>query len=141
MLVLDASVVVKWLLPASDPEEDVSGALALLEAVRNESVALLQPPHWLAEVAGVVARVSPATAEAQVSALHELRLPQAAGADVYTLACRLSITLDHHLFDTLYHAVALANEGVTLVTADRRYYSKASKLGRVQLLEAETRDS
>jgi predicted nucleic acid-binding protein len=48
-------------------------------------------------------------------------------------AAELSIALDHHLFDTLYHAVAL-EEGATLVTADETYYGKAKELGGVALL-------
>ena len=36
--------------------------------------------------------------------------------------------LDHHLFDTLYHAVAL-EEGAMLVTADTAYFAKAKDLG------------
>ena len=43
------------------------------------------------------------------------------------------IALDHHLFDTLYHAVAL-EEGATLVTADAAYFAKAKNLGGIELL-------
>ena len=39
-------------------------------------------------------------------------------------AADLSILLKHHLFDTLYHAVAL-EEHATLVTADEAYFAKA----------------
>ena len=48
-------------------------------------------------------------------------------------AAELSIALDHHLFDTLYHAVAL-EEGATLVTADATYFGKAKNLGSIELL-------
>ena len=48
-------------------------------------------------------------------------------------AADLSIALNHHLFDTLYHAVAL-EEGATLVTADAAYFGKAKDLGGVELL-------
>lgn len=46
---------------------------------------------------------------------------------------QLSRRLGHHLFDTLYHAVAF-EENTTLVTADERYYNKASVLGSIMLL-------
>ena len=46
-------------------------------------------------------------------------------------AADLAITLNHHLFDTLYHAVAL-EEGATLVTADDIYFAKAASLGAIQ---------
>lgn len=49
------------------------------------------------------------------------------------LASDLSIRLNHHLFDTLYHAVAL-KAGATLVTADERYYAKAANLGHIMRL-------
>jgi predicted nucleic acid-binding protein len=48
-------------------------------------------------------------------------------------AADLSISLKHHLFDTLYHAVAL-EEGATLVTADEAYFAKAKHLGGIELL-------
>lgn len=51
----------------------------------------------------------------------------------YRLAIELSATLEHHLFDTLYHALAL-DVGATLVTADARYYRKAAQMGSVVLL-------
>jgi hypothetical protein len=38
------------------------------------------------------------------------------------------------LFDTLYHATAFEAEAV-LITADQRYYDKASHLGSIVLLE------
>lgn len=47
------------------------------------------------------------------------------------LACTLATDLDHHLFDTLYHAVALDVAGAILVTADNRYLRKAKQVGRI----------
>ena len=55
------------------------------------------------------------------------------GVTVLKRAADLSIALNHHLFDTLYHAVAL-EEGATLVTADTAYFGKAKDLGGVELL-------
>jgi predicted nucleic acid-binding protein len=57
--VLDATVIVKWLLRDSEREADTAAALSLMEAVANGEVEVLQPPHWLAEVAAVMARLSP----------------------------------------------------------------------------------
>ncbi len=45
----------------------------------------------------------------------------------------MRIDLDRHLFDTLYHAVAL-EEGATLVTADEVHFAKARRLGNIELL-------
>ena len=49
-------------------------------------------------------------------------------------AIDLARQLDHPLFDTLYHALALATPGATLVTADSRYFDKARHLGQIAWL-------
>jgi predicted nucleic acid-binding protein len=52
----------------------------------------------------------------------------------YTRAIDLACQLNHHLFDTLCHAVALSIPGAVLVTADRRYSDKAQHLGQIAWL-------
>jgi predicted nucleic acid-binding protein len=49
---------------------------------------------------------------------------------VYALASDLAIALNHHLFDTFYHAVAL-HQDIPLITADDKYYRKALGKGRL----------
>ncbi len=61
-------------------------------------------------------------------------IPIVQSVHVYLTACKLSRELDHHLFDTLYHALALSLDDAVLVTADERYYKKASRRGRLVLL-------
>lgn len=133
-VVADASVVVKWLLPVRDDEGDVEQALDLLRAVRRDAVTLYAPPHWLAEAAAVVSRLSPATAEDDIADLYAMAVKVVDSERVYLAACRLSRDLDHHLFDTLYHAVALSVDAAVLVTADERYFAKAAGQGRLLLL-------
>lgn len=133
-VVADASVVVKWLLPVRDEEADLQQALDLLRAVRGDTVTLFEPPHWLAEAAAVVTRLSPATAEEDISDLYAMVVRVVDSEQVYLSACRLSRDFDHHLFDTLYHAVALSVDDAILVTADERYFAKAAGKGRVVLL-------
>lgn len=133
-VVADASVVVKWLLPVRDDERDIEQALGLLRAVRSDEVSLYEPPHWLAEAAAVVTRLSAATAEQDISDLHAMAIRVVNSEEVYLTASRLSRELGHHLFDTLYHAVALSVDAAILVTADERYFAKAGRRGRVVLL-------
>jgi predicted nucleic acid-binding protein len=134
-VVLDASVIVKWVLPDSDDEADIPRALDLLAAIRSGDVEPLQPPHWLAEVAAVVTRLRPEIAETTLDLLDAMELPVAADLMIYKRASRLAADLDHHLFDTLYHAVALEREA-TLISADGRYFRKATHLGAIVALEA-----
>lgn len=63
--------------------------------------------------------------------LLHLEIEYLEGAALYATAIELSIQLEHHLFDTLYHAAALNTPNTTLVTADRRYYDKAKQFGAI----------
>jgi predicted nucleic acid-binding protein len=94
-----------------------------------------QPPHWLAEVAAVMARLSPATLSADIRDLHALNFEVVDDVGVYQRAVRLAVELDQHVFDTLYHAVALESDRCTLITADRRYLRSAGARGRIAPLE------
>ena len=133
-LVVDASVVVKWLLPQREDEADIEQALMLLDGVRNGRLLVHQPVHWLAETAAVLVRLSPATAATDVADLYAMNLPVESGLEVYLVACELARALNHHVFDTLYHAVALTLPDTMLVTADARYERNARRRGAIMLL-------
>jgi len=132
MIVLDASVIVKALSPLDEPEAE--RARDVWRRVGLGQTPALQPVHWLAEVGAVLARLSPGTADADVADLSLLELPVRGDLEVMRRAVRLAVDLDHHLFDTLYHAVALETDGATLVTADHRYLRKAEGQGRIAAL-------
>lgn len=132
-MVLDASVILKSLFAGSAREELTEEATAVLDAVVSGRISALQPVHWLAEVGAVLARETPKTAERDVALLCGLQLDVVDGPELMQRACRLSIAINQHLFDTLYHAVALENHA-TLISADRRYYRKAKHLGQISYL-------
>ncbi len=138
-VVVDASVAVKWFFRNRDDEADIDAALDLLRAVGDGRAALFQPPHFVAEVAAVLARESRSTAEASLRDLLDIEMTVVAYRATYARAVAIAIELDHHVFDTLYHAVALATRGV-LVTADRRYLRKARALGGIVAVDRFTRD-
>lgn len=100
-------------------------ALDLWRRVRDGRVSAYQPAHWVAEVAAVLARLSPATVQSDVLDLHEIDLPVLDTPAVHEIACRLAVDLSHHLFNTLYRTVALNLNGAVLATAEDRYYRKA----------------
>ena len=133
--VIDASVAVKWFIPDAAIEPDVDRALQLLASAQRDEARFLQPPHWVSEVAAVLVRLAPKTVGSSVEALMALAFVKTAN-DVghYQRAISLALKLDHHLFDTLYHAVAL-EEKATLITADRKYYDKARRMGSILMLE------
>jgi predicted nucleic acid-binding protein len=130
-IVVDASVVLKWVFRTAAGEADAERALDLLALVREGAVMVVQPAHWLAEVAAVVARRMPARAVETIGILHSMDLPVLDHLEVYERAARLSAGTGQHLFDTLYHAVALVRPDAALVTADERYYRAARSAGRL----------
>jgi predicted nucleic acid-binding protein len=134
IVVLDASVILKWLLEDPLREPDTDKAAAIMESVVKGELEILQPVHWLAEVAAVVARLTPSTAIRDVEWLAALELPSSDDPSVMGRATTLAIGTGNHLFDTLYHAVALEHEDATLVTADGRYFANASRFGRIATL-------
>ena len=133
--VIDASVALKWFLRFRAEEDHVPQAIALLEQTLSGAADAVQPPHFYAEMAAVLARVKPDTAGEDMADLLRLDFQVAEGPELYALAIDLSRRYGHHLFDTLYHALALLQPEATLVTADRGYFIKAQGQGRILLLE------
>jgi predicted nucleic acid-binding protein len=133
-LTVDASVAVKWIFPDRQNEPHADRALDLLADIRGGRVEVVQPVHWLAEVAAVVTRLAPAISREAVELLYSMELPTLNDPEVYFHACGLADELDHHVFDTLYHAVALSFADGALVTADDRYARKAGRVGRLERL-------
>ena len=131
--VVDASVAVKWFAEGDWAlrEDDIEPALEILKASTRGTLDFYQPPHFLSEVAAVVSRLKPDRTQQYIDNLAQLNITWAEPAVAYTRAIELARQLDHHLFDTLYHAVALSVPGAVLVTADRRYFDKAQHLGQI----------
>lgn len=134
-VVLDPSVIVKWIFADRAEESHSLQALQILQFVKESRVTVVQPPHWLAEVAAVIVRLDPGRARQAGSLLHALEFPVVTGVEVYHKACDLSASLKQHVFDTLYHAVALTEPGAVFVTADEQYYRKAYRAGRIVRLK------
>jgi predicted nucleic acid-binding protein len=132
-LVIDASVTLKWLLRDDDNEQDMVAALAILDGVVDGRFSMIQPPHWITEVLAVMARRRPEAAKLTLQTLMDLVGQRTIQATVYLRAAELSSRLQQHLFDSLYHALAMET-GATLITADERYFGAARLEGSIQRL-------
>jgi predicted nucleic acid-binding protein len=136
--VVDASVVIKWLLQDPERELDTDKATRLMERVTTGEQPILQPTHWILEIGAVLARESPDTAVDDVGMLSGLELPTTDDFPVLQRGVRLAMELRQHFFDTYYHGVALETPDCTLVTADERYLRVARTKGHiVSLMEWE----
>jgi len=133
--VIDANVAIKWFLPFRAEENHLNQALQILALLSDGEIECYQPPHFIAEVIGVLARLRPDYANESLTDLLNLDFQCIETAESYATACSLAIELKHHLFDTLYHAVALETTGAILITADEVYYRKAQGYGRILLLQ------
>lgn len=131
--VIDASVALKWFLNDAGKEQNLAEAAAVGEAIQARGAELFAPPHWVTEVIAVLARKEPQLLDDALLLLGECNPVIVATANVLKHGADISIKLNHHLFDALYHAVALET-GATLVTADDVYFGKAKALGQIKML-------
>lgn len=134
IVVVDASVAVKWFLQGKPEEQHTDRALRLLEQSVLGLLPMVQPSHFVAEVAAVLARLNPTGAQDDLFDLLDIRYRTLTSPETYATALDLAMRYQHHLFDTLYHAVALHTPGAVLITADERYYAKARLDGQISLL-------
>jgi predicted nucleic acid-binding protein len=130
---VDASVALKWFLRGQPTELHVVEAEAVEAAIEQSGTELFAPVHWTAEVISVLVRTKPGSIGDALSFLDDMRPVVIDGVPILKRAAELAIALNHHLFDTLYLAVAL-EVGALLVTADEAYFGKAKGLGAVQRL-------
>lgn len=135
ILVVDASVALKWFFQQRQNEADGDLALAILAGVYDNRIQLLQPPHFITEVSAVLAREKPEEAQQDLFDLLTVESRCSDDPEVYATAIDLSIRYRHHLFDTLYHAVALHTSGAQFITADDAYYRKAQSSGHMIRLQ------
>lgn len=133
-LVVDASVVVKWLLQDPEREAGTDKATVIMEKIAKGEQSALQPPHWLAEVGAVLARESPETAADDITMLAAFELPAVDDPLILKRGVELAVELKQHLFDTWYHAIALKTPDTTLITADERYLRAARAKGHIMSL-------
>ena len=132
-VVIDASVSIKWFVPDDGMEKDADKAIHIFKAIQAGDLSPVQPVHWQAEVIAVLSRIQAKECTLSIQLLDILEFAVCDNLETYQLASEIAIKLNHHLFDTLYHAVALKQQA-SFITADARYYHKAKELGNIVLL-------
>lgn len=134
LVIPDASVILKWVLPDTSGEADQEAALRLRDAAVAGTVELVVPALWRYEVGNTLARRFPEQALEIMQLLDNFGLGKGMENDDWlTTAIRLTRDYTVTFYDASYHALALAHQG-TFVTADRRYLNRAGKAGCVVLL-------
>ena len=133
LVVPDASVILKWVLPCED-EPDLWQALALRDSIADGHVRAVVPSLWLYEVGNTLARRQPERAEGSLGALSRFDLEDAPQSTRW-LECALDLTQRYGVtfYDASYHAHAIVGRDV-FVTADERYIGRAGRAGCVMPL-------
>ena len=133
LIVPDASVLLKWVLPA-EQEADLAQARALRSAFLDQRVELLVPPLWFYEVGNVLTLKCPQDAAERLRLLADMAIPEARPGGIWRdEICALARSKRVTFYDAAYHALARVRSGL-FVTADRKYLAKAGGDGHSLLL-------
>jgi predicted nucleic acid-binding protein len=97
------------------------------------AVELVVPTLWVFEVGNVLGLKQPGSAGTLLQAAVDLALteesPASYATGIFDLMRQRAVTF----YDAAYHALAIAREG-TMLTADRRYVTRARPSGHLQLI-------
>ena len=133
IVVPDASVLLKWVLPGED-EPDTGAALSLRTAAVSGAVSLVAPQLWIYEVGNTLARRFPEQASRLLAILVDFQIPEARLDSRWrTQTISLARTYGVTFYDAAYHAVALVHRG-SFVTADERYAQRVAGADGIALL-------
>ena len=131
--VLDASVILKWVL-GEDKEADQKSAWNILNAWVNGSVELAAPTLWQYEVGNFLGRELHHEAAEKMDSLLELGIKSVDLNERITGRCFTWMQKNKVTFyDASYLAVAVEIQAL-LVTADEKFVRKMSKIGPISLL-------
>lgn len=123
-VVVDASTLLKWVLPESG-EAYLAQANAIASSALSGRLRLLVPSLWYYEAGNILARKIPDQAGAAMDYLVSLLTPWTQPPTPDTQALALELVRRHGVafHDASYHALAIIGGGM-LVTADARYVRK-----------------
>jgi len=130
MIIPDASVLLKWLLPP-DHEQHAEQALSIRDALLAGKVRLLVPGLWYYELGNTLSRKYPDHADALLRSLVDMELESQEPSPewqstIVQLVARFQVTF----YDAAYHGLAI-NMGALFVTADEKYIQKAGAAGHI----------
>lgn len=134
MIVLDASVAVKWFV---EDEPRVEEANSILESVRLAPHEYLVPELFMAECIAVLSRLQGATAggvQTMIADLLSLGIQRVGhGSDLLEQAAVFAVEWDLSGYDAIYVALAALTDSVWL-TADGRAARRVKRKALVRVL-------
>ena len=97
----DAGVALKWFLHVRDTEPEHDRALSLLAGIGDETVQMVQPVHFVAEITAVLAREKPDGVLDDLLELLDVECRVIETPETCATALTLSIRYQHPPLDTL----------------------------------------
>lgn len=133
LIILDASVIIKWLVAEIENLED---AMYIRQKWKLGLIEIIVPAHCFTETMNGIGRKYPHLANSSLSYLlnsgmetHLMTLESG------SIAVKL---MNRHkkisFYDAIYHSLAISKGGVFL-TADEKYYNTVKKEGHIRLLK------
>ena len=122
--VVDASVAVKWCLPA-EQEDFVLQAEELLASYRRNEIRFLVPDLFWVELANALwkavrrGKISAEMAISAMSLVRDLGIPIIPSFDLLPQALSLALSHNRTVYDSLYVALAVQSKS-EMITADER---------------------
>jgi predicted nucleic acid-binding protein len=134
IVILDASVILKWVLPRNISPFQAQ-ALAIRDAALSDSISLRVPPLWRYEVGNSLTRLIPDNALQLMMLCESVGLTEVKADDKWLeIAVGLVRRSKVSFYDAAYHALAIAQSAV-FVTADEKYVSKSKPSTHMRLLK------
>ncbi len=130
VVVPDASVLLKWVLPPAR-EDSANQALMIRDAAIRGDIVLKVPTLWIYEIGNTLTRQFRRQAADLIQAICQFGLAESAWTDSWLDRCiSLSCSYRVTFYDASYHSLAIEEQGV-FVTADNQYVRRAAAAGSV----------
>jgi predicted nucleic acid-binding protein len=131
--VIDASVIVKWIL-GDEREPDQDKALGLLNTWLEDRAEIFSPTLWEYEVGNFLGRELPEQASEKMNLLVNLRFGSIPLTEkMHDLCFAWMAEKGVTFYDACYLAVAMETRSI-LVTADSKFAEKMKKQGSICLV-------
>ena len=134
IIILDTSVLIKWIV---DETEGMQEAQELKHDHHEGKIKVLMPSISLWEVGNYLGRKFEAREAAEIfqtfrlSGMEEVQINEKVAHRAFQI---MKSAPKVSFYDASYHALAIESGG-TYITADEKYYQKAKKWRKIQLLQ------
>ena len=132
--VLDASIILKWVLPKNiSPLQEQ--ALSIREALVDGTIKIIVPSLWRYEVANTLGRLVPNHAFDLLTLCSDIGIQEAEeSSERDKIAFDLMNQWQVSFYDASFHALAIVND-IIFITADEKYKNKVKEQSDISILK------